>query len=146
MAEPTKLFHVTIVTPEGVVFSHHASSISMKAIDGGRQILYNHAPILTPLTIGELAVKRGPEMNGITNHIAVNGGFIEFADNQATIVADSAERARNIDVKRAQAAKERAEMHLKQAQASHDQQSMMRAEVALRRAVNRINVFGEYHG
>ncbi|MCT6904255.1 MAG: F0F1 ATP synthase subunit epsilon, partial [Lactobacillus sp.] len=65
----------------------------------------------------------------------------EFSNNVATIIADSAERANNIDVSRAKAARERAQNALKKAQAAHDQRSLERAQVALRRAVNRISVY-----
>ena len=74
------------------------------------------------------------------NHIAVNGGFMEFSNNVASIVADSAERERNIDLSRAQRAKERAEKAIAEANAKHDVDSVRRAQVALQRAVNRIYV------
>ncbi|MCT3498198.1 ATP synthase F1 subunit epsilon, partial [Lactobacillus delbrueckii subsp. bulgaricus] len=105
MAEAEKLFKINIVTPNGLIYSHRGSSVSMRAIDGDRQILYNHLPILTPLTIGEVRVQRGADVDHKVDHIAVSGGIIEFANNVATIIADNAERARNIDLSRAEAAK-----------------------------------------
>ena len=113
----------------------------MRAIDGQRSIMYNHVPLLTPLAIGDVKVKRSREMNQVVDHIAVSGGYIEFSNNVATIIADSAERARNIDVSRAQAAKERAEKRMKEAREKHDERSLERAQIALRRAVNRISVY-----
>ncbi|WP_278965159.1 F0F1 ATP synthase subunit epsilon [Lactobacillus apis] len=141
MADPEKLFMVNVVTPDGVVFSHHCSIVEMRAIDGQRSIMYNHLPILTPLSIGEIRVKRSREMNEAVNHIAVSGGYFEFSDNVATIIADSAERSNKIDVSRAEAARKRAQDALKEAKATHDQRSLERAQVALRRAVNRISVY-----
>lgn len=141
MADPEKLFMVNVVTPDGVVFSHHCSIVEMRAIDGQRSIMYNHLPILTPLSIGEIRVKRSREMNEVVNHIAVSGGYFEFSDNVATIIADSAERSNKIDVSRAEAARKRAQDALKEAKAAHDQRSLERAQVALRRAVNRISVY-----
>ena len=141
MADPEKLFMVNVVTPDGVVFSHHCSIVEMRAIDGQRSIMYNHLPILTPLSIGEIRVKRRREMNEVVNHIAVSGGYFEFSDNVATIIADSAERSNKIDVSRAEAARKRAQDALKEAKATHDQRSLERAQVALRRAVNRISVY-----
>ena len=141
MADPEKLFTVNVVTPDGLIYSHRTSIVDMRAIDGQRSIMYGHVPILTPLAIGDVRVKRSREMNNRVDHIAVNGGYIEFSNNTATIIADSAERARNIDVSRAQAAKERAEKHLKEAREKHDERSLERAQVALRRATNRINVY-----
>lgn len=145
MAEPEKLFKINVVTPNGMIYSHRGSSVTMRAVDGERQILYNHLPILTPLTIGEVKVKRSAEMNNRTDYIAVSGGIIEFSNNVATIIADNAERARNIDLNRAEAAKQRAEEHIKEAKQKHDEQSLLRAQVALRRAVNRINVYDALH-
>ncbi|WEV37767.1 F0F1 ATP synthase subunit epsilon [Lactobacillus sp. ESL0677] len=141
MADPEKLFLVNIVTPDGVIYSHHSSIVEMRAIDGQRSVMYNHLPILTPLTIGEVKVKRSKEMNQAVNHIAVSGGYFEFSDNVATIIADSAERAKNIDVSRAQAARDRAQKYMAEAKAQHDQRSLQRAQIALRRAVNRISVY-----
>ncbi|RVU71273.1 MULTISPECIES: F0F1 ATP synthase subunit epsilon [Lactobacillus] len=141
MADPEHLFKVNVVTPDGLIYSHRSSIIDMRAIDGQRAIMYDHTPILTPLAIGDVKVKRSREMSGRVDHIAVNGGYLEFSNNVATIIADSAERASNIDVSRAQAAKERAEKHMQEAREKHDQQSLKRAEIALRRAANRISVY-----
>ena len=145
MAEAEKLFKINIVTPNGLIYSHRGSSVSMRAIDGDRQILYNHLPILTPLTIGEVRVQRGADVDHKVDHIAVSGGIIEFANNVATIIADNAERARNIDLSRAEAAKQRAEAHIKEAKEKHDEQSLERAQITLRRAVNRIHVYDALH-
>lgn len=143
MAEAEKLFKINIVTPNGLIYSHRGSSVSMRAIDGDRQILYNHLPILTPLTIGEVRVQRGADVDHKVDHIAVSGGIIEFVNNVATIIADNAERARNIDLSRAEAAKQRAEALIKEAKEKHDEQLLERAQIALRRAVNRIHVYDE---
>ncbi|MGO1441172.1 MAG: F0F1 ATP synthase subunit epsilon [Lactobacillus delbrueckii] len=145
MAEAEKLFKINIVTPNGLIYSHRGSSVSMRAIDGDRQILYNHLPILTPLTIGEVRVQRGADVDHKVDHIAVSGGIIEFANNVATIIADNAEHARNIDLSRAEAAKQRAEALIKEAKEKHDEQLLERAQIALRQAVNRIHVYDELH-
>lgn len=141
MADPEKLFRVNVVTPDGLIYSHRSSIIDMRAVDGQRAIMYNHTPILTPLAIGDVKVKRSREMSNKVDHIAVNGGYIEFSNNTATVIADSAERARNIDVSRAEAAKKRAEQHMKEAREKHDTRSFERAEIALKRATNRISVY-----
>ena len=145
MAEAEKLFKINIVTPNGLIYSHRGSSVSMRAIDGDRQILYNHLPILTPLTVGEVRVQRGADVDHKVDHIAVSGGIIEFANNVATIIADNAERARNIDLSRAEAVKQRAEALIKEAKEKHDEKLLERAQIALRRAVNRIHVYDEQH-
>lgn len=141
MADPEKLFRVDVVTPDGLIYSHRSSIIDMRAIDGQRSIMYNHTPLLTPLAISDVTVRRSREMSNRVDHIAVNGGYMEFSNNVATIIADSAERARNINVSRAEAAKERAEKKIKEAREKHDEQSFQRAQIALKRAVNRISVY-----
>ena len=70
----------------------------------------------------------------------MNGGIIEIANDIITIVADSAERARDIDISRAQRAKLRAEREIEEAQDKHLIDQERRAKVALQRAINRINV------
>src|SRR5699024_8128834 len=97
MEDPEKIIKDSVVTPDGIVYSHNATIVTMRAIDGDRAIMYDHLPIVTPLANGEVRVKRTHEMNDRIDHIAVNGGYIEFSNNEATIIADSAERARNID-------------------------------------------------
>lgn len=145
MADPEKLFRVNVVTPDGLIYSHRGSIVDMRAVDGQRSIMYNHTPLLTPLAIGDVKVKRSREMSNHVDHIAVNGGYIEFSHNIATIIADSAERARNIDVSRAEAAKERAQKRMQEAREKHDQRSLERAQIALRRATNRISVYSTRH-
>ena len=130
---------VKIVTPDGVVYDHHAHLLIVNAIDGELGIMRGHEPIIAPLKIAEVRVQR-VDGSGHENHIAVNGGFMEFSNNVASIVADSAERERNIDLSRAQRAKERAEKAIAEANAKHDVDAVRRAQVALQRAVNRIYV------
>lgn len=143
MPEKEKLFTVTVITPTGIVYDHHSSYLQIEAIDGQRGFLYNHAPLITPLKIGEVKVRRKHAMNDRIDLIAVNGGYAEFLNNRATIIADSAERERNIDVKRAQSARERAQRMLNQAREKHDQVTYERAQIALQRAMNRINVYND---
>lgn len=130
---------VNIVTPDGIVYNHHATMVIVKALDGQLGIMPNHEPIIAPLQIDEVRVKR-VDNPGHEDAIAVNGGFMEMSNNVASIVADSAERERDIDVSRAQLAEQRAEERIKTAKAKHDADELARAQIKLRRAVNRINV------
>ena len=108
MADPEKLFKVDVVTPNGMIYSHRGSIVDVRAVDGERSIMYNHVPLLTPLVISEVKIKRSREMDSVVDHIAISGGYIEFS---------------------------------KEAREKHDEQTMARAEVALRRAMNRISVY-----
>ena len=139
MAEVKNVLTVNIVTPSGIVYDHRASMIVVPAMAGQLGIMANHEPIITPLEIGEIRVKR-TDNPGHEDAIAVNGGFMEVRHNIASIVADSAERARDIDIDRAQSAKQRAETAIKSASEKHDTDELRRAQIALQRAMNRINV------
>ncbi|WP_258088277.1 F0F1 ATP synthase subunit epsilon [Weissella fangxianensis] len=132
MSEHT--LHVKVVTPDGVVFGHEtASLVVLDTINGEEGIMANHSPIITSLHIGEVKVIN--EEESYKENITISGGFAEFSDNQLSIVSDSAERTQDIDVKRAERAKERAEKHL----AASDTSDTERAQAALMRAVNRIH-------
>lgn len=130
------MFNVTIVTPDGTVYNKDTTMIILKTQNGEMGILPNHIPVVASLQIDTVRVK----IDSGEDKIAVNGGFVEFSDNSATIVADSAETPEEIDVNRAQSAKVRAEQHIQHAHEVHDKNELSRAEVALKRAVNRLRV------
>ncbi len=129
---------VQIVTPAGIVYDHRASRVIVKSTDGQLGILPGHTPIIVPLTIDGVRIERvSVEKEDL---IAVNGGIMEMRDNVCSIIADSAERARDIDVERAFAAKQRAEEKIRKAESVHNSKQQRRAEVSLRKAINRISV------
>ena len=130
---------VQIVTPDGLVDDHHASYVSVRTLDGEMGILPRHENMIAVLAVDEVKVKRIDDEDHV-NWIAVNGGVIEIANNTITIVADSAERARDIDVSRAERAKLRAECEIEEAHEKHLIDQERRAKIALQRAINRINV------
>lgn len=125
--------HLEIVTAERVVLSDDVDMISVPTRDGRVGILPRHAPLLTVLDVGELDIVK----NGETTPFAVSGGFMEVLPNRVTILADTAERADEIDEARAEEARRRAEEALAQHQS--DQQMAM-AEAELRRALVRLKV------
>lgn len=130
-------FQVTIVTPDGTVYDNDTSLLVLKTTDGELGILSDHIPLVAALQIDSARIHHGDNQQDV---VAVNGGFVEFSNNQATIVADSAELPDNIDVNRAQSAKKRAEQHIAHAQQVHDKDELARAEVALKRAINRLTI------
>ncbi|MBM7636140.1 F0F1 ATP synthase subunit epsilon [Streptococcus saliviloxodontae] len=136
MAEMT----VQIVTPDGIKYDHHAKYILAGTKDGEIGILPGHVNIIAALEVHEMKIRRIDDDNHV-DWVAVNGGIIEVKNNHVTIVADSAERERDIDVSRAERAKLRAERELEEAQQAADNiDQVRRAQVALQRAINRINV------
>ncbi|OZU88437.1 F0F1 ATP synthase subunit epsilon [Virgibacillus indicus] len=128
-----KTLTVSVVTPDGPVLEDSFEMVSCKAESGELGILPGHIPLVAPLSISVVRLKRE---NG-TEKLAVNGGFMEVRPDKVTILAQSAEKPSDINVQRAKEAKERAERRLQSKQDSIDFQ---RAELALKRAMNRINV------
>ena len=130
---------VQIVTPDGLVYDHHAAFVSVKTIDGELGILPRHINTIAVLEVDQVKVRRVDDDKHI-DWVAVNGGIIEIADNVITIVADSAERERDIDISRAERAKLRAEQEIEEAHDKHLIDQERRAKSALQRAINRIHV------
>jgi F-type H+-transporting ATPase subunit epsilon len=122
-----------IVTAERVVYSEEVDIIIAPGMEGQLGILPHHAPLMTILQAGELVVRRG----GQEDILAISGGFLEVRPDRVIILADSAERAEEIDMERAEAAKKRAEERLKEKPTEVD---MNRVEASLRRAIARLNV------
>jgi len=123
-----------IVTIARVVYSEDVDMVIAPGIEGELGILPNHAALLTALTYGELRVKRG---EGEVS-FAIGGGYMEVLPHQMTVLADTAEQADEIDLERAEAARRRAEEHLKAR--AEDRVDFSRAEAALRRSLARIKV------
>lgn len=128
-----KTVQVNVVTPDGPVYDAEVEMVSAKAQSGELGILPGHIPMVAPLAIGAVRLKKGSS----TELVAVSGGFLEVRPDKVTILAQAAEKAESIDVARAQAAKERAERRLRE---KSDNIDFKRAELALQRAINRLNV------
>ena len=134
MAEKQLLLGV--VTPDRKVLSTEADVVVCPGVEGQFGVLVGHIPFLSALDIGEMYYKAG----GKTEFLAVSGGFAEVTGEKVTIVAESAELGREIDVERARRAKERAEKRL--AAAKTENIDWARAEAALRRSLVRAKVAG----
>ena len=128
-----KTIKVNVVTPDGPVYDAEVEMVSTKAKSGELGIMAGHVPTVAPLTIGAVRLKNGNN----TDYVAVNGGFLEVRPDVVTILAQSAERAETIDVARAEQAKARAEQRLQNNDGSTDSK---RANLALKRAINRIQI------
>jgi len=124
---------VSVVTPDGPVLEEEYEMVSCKAEDGELGILPGHIPLVAPLDIGAVRLKNGDEQE----LIAVNGGFLEVRPDKVTILAQSAEKPSEIDLERAERARERAEKRL---QSEQDDIDFKRAELSLKRAMNRITI------
>lgn len=123
--------HLKIITHEKIVFSGEADELLITTVNGQIGVLKDHIPITTPLEIGVTKAKIGEKFK----YFATMGGVFQFKDNNAVILTDVCEDGSDIDVTRANAAKERAEARLAEQKAELDTQ---RAQAALARALTRL--------
>lgn len=130
MAE--KHFQLDIVTPARTVYSGLVQSFSAPGVLGNFQVLYNHAPLLSSIGIGEVKVV---EPDGKKIVFATSGGFVEVKKNTVIMLAESAEQAGEIDRDRAEKAKVRAQERLAK---KSDEIDYDRARLALLRSINRL--------
>ncbi len=126
-------FQLEIVTPDRLVVKDLATEVQIPGKNGYMGILPGHAPTITELAVGEISYRD----DGITHHLACAWGFAEILPDKVTILAETAERAEDIDVKRAEEAKARAEERLRSGETTTDYQ---RALTALKRAEVRLEV------
>jgi len=129
-------FQLEIVTPTRLLVKDAAEEAQIPGATGYLGILPGHAPLITELGVGEISYKA----SGTTHTLAVAWGFAEVLPDKVTILAEAAERPQEIDVERAQKAKDRAEERLKSNTTEVD---YARAEDALRRAETRLEVAKE---
>ncbi|MBI2328637.1 MAG: F0F1 ATP synthase subunit epsilon [Chloroflexi bacterium] len=122
-----------IVTAERLVFSEEVDIVVAPGVEGQLGVLPHHTPLMTILQAGELRVRKGGEELSL----AISGGFLEVRPDRVIVLADAAERAEEVDLARAEAAKRRAQEYLVHPTAGVD---IARAEAALRRAVARLQV------
>ena len=134
MADKLKL---EMVTPYKRVLSEEVDELTAPGFVGELGLLPGHTPLLTTLKVGEMTYKKGAEQF----HVAVNWGYLEVADDTVTVLVDTAEKADEIDLKRAEAALGRAEDALKTLSEEDKQFKIM--EAALERALIRIQVAGK---
>lgn len=128
MAETIEL---EIVTPEKLVVKDQAEEIQIPGRNGYLGVLPGHAPLITELAVGEISYRKGNE----TAHISVAWGFAEVLPNKVTILAETAERASEIDVKRAEASLKTSQERLAKADneedVAHELASVRRAETRI---------------
>lgn len=124
-----------IVTPEGLYKEFDTSIITLTTTDGERGILENHMPTVLIVDIGKLETIEDEK-----RHIyAISEGVFYFENNEAKILVNSIEAKEDIDVDRALASKER---QLKKLESKDENIDLKRAEISLRKAINRIKIAG----
>jgi len=129
-------FTLEVITPERLVLQAEISSLVVPGIEGYLGIYAEHAPIITELIPGVVNYTQ----KGEKKKLAVSGGYLEVFRDKATILADAAELPEEIDIDRAKRAKERAERRLRQHEPGIN---VMRAELAIKRALARLKTAGK---
>ncbi len=127
--------HLEVVTPDKQLLSEDVDYVSAPGFEGEFGVLPGHIPYVSALRVGVLSYVK----SGIRERIFVSGGFAEVMDNKVTVLAESAERAEDINLERAERARERAEQRLEQ-ERKGERVDVTRAQAALQRAVVRINM------
>jgi F-type H+-transporting ATPase subunit epsilon len=127
------IIDLTIVTPERSVVREQVDELQIPGAEGYLGILPGHAPLFSELKVGEVGYRKGETWF----FLSVAWGFVEVQSNQVRILAETAERAHEIDLDRANRAKERAEERISK---GGDDVDYRRALVALERALVRIQV------
>jgi len=122
-----------VITAEHQVMSDEVDVVVAPGIVGELGILLHHAPLMTTLQPGELLIRKGHD----ETYLAVTGGFLEVRPDKIIVLADACERAEEIDVERAEAAKRRAEEQLRTHPPGIDER---RVEAALRRSLIRLRI------
>ena len=132
MALPTSLT-LEIVTPDRALVSQQVDEVELPGADGYFGVLPGHTPLLASLQVGEMWYRIGQEMH----YLAIAFGFAEVLPDRVTVLAQIAERAEDIDIARAESAKQRAEERVSRPQPEMD---FERARVALIKALTRLQV------
>lgn len=130
-------FLLEIVTPDRVFFEEEVEMVIVRTNEGDQGILRDHMKMVSEVAVGRIKIKK----EGQISEAAIAGGFIKVDLDKTTILTDAAEWPGEIDPKRAMAAKQRAEERLKN---RRDGINVYRAEVALNKALNRIQVYESF--
>ena len=128
-----KTFHLEIIATDRIFFSGEVEHLVITAIDGLLGIMAGHEPLVTSLPTGELKYL----VDGEWKYAAISEGFIQVMPDSSIILADTCELPEEIDIKRAQEAKERAEERLRQKQSIKE---YYETQAALNRAMNRLKL------
>lgn len=126
-------FRLEVVTAERMVFAGDVNEVVAWGVEGQLGILPHHAPLMTMLQPGDLLIKKDNE----EEYLAISGGFLEVRPDKVIILADACERAEEIDIARAEAARRRAEATLQERPPEVD---TVAAEAALRRSLARLKI------
>lgn len=135
MALPTKLT-LEIVTPDRSLVTEQVDEVELPGSQGYFGVLPGHTPLLATLQVGELWYRVGQDKK----YLALAFGFVEVLPDRVTVLAQIAERAEDIDVSRAEAAKRRAEERVTRTTSPQAEMDFERARIALMKSLVRLQV------
>ncbi len=135
LCDSVMLIKFKIVTPERTVFEEEIDQATLPVTDGEVTILPNHQSYIGALKAGEIVIKK----NGEEINMVVSGGFVEFNNNELIVLADTAERAEEIDMKRAEEARKKAEEVMREKERM-DETEYARVAAEIERATARLKV------
>lgn len=129
-----------IVTPEKSIYENEIFQVTIPTVDGEITILPNHIPLVSVLKAGELRLK---DKSG-EHQMAISGGFLEVKEhNEVVILADHAERVPEIDIQKAEEARQRAEEQMKNLKNSQDV-DYARLQAVIDRELNKLRIAKKY--
>lgn len=129
-------YDLEIVTPDRMFFNDQVEMLITRTSQGDIGILKGHENMVAPLSVGAIQIKKNDEFETA----ACSGGFMVVSETKVTLITDSAEWVKEIDIDRALAAMERAKQRLAENNKNTD---VARAEIALKKALNRLKVAGK---
>jgi F-type H+-transporting ATPase subunit epsilon len=131
-----------IVTPEKTVLEEEVYQVTLPVVHGEVTLLPHHVPYIGALNAGEIMLRK--TAGGEEISLATSGGFVEFHDDVLTVLADTAERAEEIDLARAEEARKRAEA-LKKERLTMDDEEYARTAAMIEKEFTRIKVARKHH-
>ena len=132
-----KKIHFKVITHDKIVYENDVDAVYTKGVDGEFGVLVDHVPFMSALDIGLTKIEKGNDVE----FISTMGGVFQFKANEAVILTEIAERGKEIDIARAQNAKERAEARLGNPSVNDD---IKRANLALARAITRLKAANKH--
>jgi F-type H+-transporting ATPase subunit epsilon len=131
--------NLEVITPEKLALREAVDEVVVPGLDGELGILPEHTPVISQLKTGVLTYRQGSE----SRQMHVSGGFVEVLPDRVSVLSDVAERPEEIDLERAQNARERAERQLS---SRSEEADFRQAELKLERALTRIQLAGRGRG
>jgi len=131
----SKGYNVEIIIPEEILLKDEAVDFVAPGVIGQFEVLYNHDKFLSVMDVGSI---RFTSVSGMVDYYATSGGIVEVQKNLVTVLADTAEKKEEIDFERAKSSLNRARKRLEERFPDTD---LLRAEISLRKALNRLKVY-----